>query len=85
MKRENERRLVAATALAFALTIAATSSGFGKPADPAYRFDRHGKTRPIPYVGDCGPHYPPGYCHDLKDWRSGFTDRDFSCYMLDNG
>ena len=28
--------------------------------------------------------YPPGYRHDLKDWRTGFTDRDFSCYRLDN-
>ncbi|MEF3367282.1 hypothetical protein V3H18_12130 [Methylocystis sp. 9N] len=85
MKRDDERRFIGTIMLAAALMIASASPAFGKRArGPADRFDGPEATPSAAvYVGDCGPRYPRGYRYDLKNWRSGFADRDFSCYMLD--
>ncbi|MGB5087151.1 MAG: hypothetical protein WBO09_21740 [Methylocystis silviterrae] len=57
----------------------AQSPGYS-PGQPGW----YGRARPPSYAGDCRFPYPPGYRYDLKDWRTGFNDRDFSCYRLDN-
>lgn len=77
-RARNRGWLVAAAALAV-LVSTPSLAGKGRPAPkPAGVSDRDA----TPYAGDCGPNPPPGYRHDLKDWRTGFN-RDFSCYMLD--
>lgn len=57
----------------------AQSPGY-PPGQPGW----YGRARPPAYAGDCRFPYPPGYRYDLKDWRTGFTDRDFSCYRLED-
>lgn len=66
-----------ALALCFSLTASASWAWHFRPAPPP-----PAERSFTPYAGDCGPNPPPGYRHDLKDWRSGFN-RDFYCYMLD--
>ncbi|WP_363346519.1 hypothetical protein [Methylocystis echinoides] len=80
----NPRRLVTAVALALLFTIPAAAPSFAQrrplaPPPPAWA------QKPIvPYAGDCGDNPPPGYRYDLQGWRTGFN-RDFYCYMLDEG
>ncbi|WP_018407238.1 hypothetical protein [Methylocystis rosea] len=72
---------------AFALTLITATAGSAFAQSPGYHPGQpgwYGRARPPAYAGDCKFPYPPGYRHDLKDWRTGFTDRDFSCYRLDN-
>ncbi len=71
-----------AGALVLTLIGAMTGSALAQhsPGQPGW----YGRARPPAYAGDCKFPYPPGYRHDLKDWRTGQTDRDFSCYRLDN-
>ncbi|MFO1125987.1 MAG: hypothetical protein U1E25_12435 [Methylocystis sp.] len=80
MKR-NKRRFFA-SAFALASICAAGDSAFAQsPGYYGYQPGR-GRDRPPTYVGDCRPPYPPGYRRDLQGWNTGFTDRDFSCYRL---
>lgn len=70
---------------AFALALITAGSAFAQSTGyyagpPGW----YGRARPPSYAGDCRFPYPPGYRYDLKDWRTGFADRDFSCYRLDN-
>lgn len=76
---------VATAAAVFLIASAAPSlarqgRGYGSYAPPP---PMRAQPPSVSYAGDCGPNPPPGYRHDLKDWRSGFASRDFSCYMLD--
>ncbi|MBM3553049.1 MAG: hypothetical protein FJX45_15110 [Alphaproteobacteria bacterium] len=81
MKRNNQRFFT--SALALALFCAAADLAVAQPPGYfGYQPARPGRARPSTYVGDCRPPYPPGYRHDLQGWSSGFTDRDFSCYRL---
>jgi hypothetical protein len=81
--KPNKRHFFAA-ALALALISAAADAAYAQ--SPEYYGDQpgwYGRARAMPYAGDCRYPYPPGYRHDLRNWRTGFTDRDFSCYQLD--
>ncbi|MBG0796458.1 hypothetical protein IYX23_01935 [Methylocystis sp. L43] len=74
-----------ASALSAALIGAAAGAALAQspgysPGQPGW----YGRARPPAYAGDCKFPYPPGYRHDLKDWRTGQTDRDFSCYRIEN-
>ena len=71
-----------AGALSAALICSAAGAALAQysPGQPGW----YGRARPPAYAGDGKFPYPPGYRHDLKDWRTGQTDRDFSCYRLDN-
>lgn len=86
------RNLVTSIMLAALLTIVATESASARHR-MGYGWGPWGWTPPpashgradkpsVTYAGDCGPNPPPGYRWDLKDWRTGFSDRDFSCYIL---
>lgn len=80
MRREKRCLLVSALGLAMAI---ATGSAVSARDYGYYGWSGwHGRDLPR-YAGDCKFPYPPGYRYDLKDWRTGFTDRDFSCYRLD--
>ncbi|MBM3562515.1 MAG: hypothetical protein FJX16_06840 [Alphaproteobacteria bacterium] len=81
MKRNNQRFFASAFALA-SICAAADSAVAQSPGYYGYHAGRQGRARPTPYAGDCRPPYPPGYRHDLQGWNTGFTDRDFSCYRL---
>lgn len=74
---------IAHFSLVMVLAIAATSPAFAHRLSPWDRAPAHARTKPsVSYAGDCGPNPPAGYRHDLKNWRTGFSDRDFSCYIL---
>jgi hypothetical protein len=82
--RPNKQYLLAG-ALAVALTSVAASSAFAQY--PGYYGGRpgwYGRAQPTPYAGDCKFPYPRGYRADLKNWRYGFSDRDFSCFQLED-
>ncbi len=79
------KRDLFAGAVGLALMSATAGSAFAQspgyyPGQPGW----YGRARPPTYAGDCRFPYPPGYRADLKDWRTGFTDRDFSCYRLED-
>ncbi|PPD05857.1 MAG: hypothetical protein CTY36_05870 [Methylocystis sp.] len=72
---------------AFAMTLISATAGSTFAQSPGHHPGPpgwYGRARPPAYAGDCKFPYPPGYRHDLKNWRTGQTDRDFSCYRLDN-
>jgi hypothetical protein len=77
-----DKRYLLASALGLAMLIAAGSAVFAQNSGHQGWYGSHGRDLPR-YAGDCKFPYPPGYRYDLKDWRTGFTDRDFSCYRLD--
>lgn len=79
------RSLITSITLAALLAITATEPAVARHGwSPWGWAPPHARaaTPSVSYAGDCGPHPPPGYRWDLKDWSTGFSDRDFSCYML---
>ncbi len=81
--RQHGKKLIATLAASLVLAILAAAPSLAyhlRPPPPLLRMQKP----IIPYAGDCGPNPPPGYRWDLKGWRSGFN-RDFYCYMLDEG
>ena len=76
----------ASLTLAALIMIGVTGSAFARHGWDSWGWAQphaHATKPSMSYAGDCGPNPPPGYRYDLKDWRSGFTDRDFSCYILE--
>ncbi|HEY8124044.1 MAG TPA: hypothetical protein VIF88_01280 [Methylocystis sp.] len=71
---------------AFGLALISAMAGSALAQSPPYPGPPgwYGRARPPAYAGDCRFPYPPGYRYDLKDWRTGFSDRDFSCYRLED-
>ena len=79
-----QKRQLFAGAFGLALIGAAGAALAQSPGYSPGRPGWYGRARPPAYAGDCRFPYPPGYRYDLKDWRSGFADRDFSCYRLED-
>jgi hypothetical protein len=79
---QRNKRYLLASLLALAMAIATGNAVFAQSFGYEGRSGWRGRDLPS-YAGDCKFPYPPGYRYDLKDWRTGFTDRDFSCYRLD--
>ncbi|CCJ08208.1 hypothetical protein [Methylocystis sp. SC2] len=88
MQARPRQRFAGAFALApigaMAAMMVSADTGLAQPPGYSGQPGWHGRARPPAYAGDCRFPYPPGYRYDLKDWRTGFTDRDFSCYRLED-